>query len=178
MKGVLPWLVRWACHAGTRDFLSCVGCSSRPSTKYFFITIHYFTSLSPSPSKLGRQSCWVAGLLICVSVPNTSYPHSSKTTESVFRCRHFCGSRYTCNEFGSRLFAESDNYISTTTDNWHWRPAVNNHLVNYSDTSQSTTSPLQPNDEHINKNRHPIVKQWTYIRQKTSRERLATQRKD
>jgi len=24
MKGVLPWLVRWACHAGTRDFCSAL----------------------------------------------------------------------------------------------------------------------------------------------------------
>jgi hypothetical protein len=35
MKGVLPWFVHWVCHAGTRDFLFCLGCSSRPST-YFF----------------------------------------------------------------------------------------------------------------------------------------------
>jgi hypothetical protein len=36
MKGVLPWLVRWALHAGTRDFFPVLGCSSRASTKYFF----------------------------------------------------------------------------------------------------------------------------------------------
>jgi hypothetical protein len=62
-----------------------------PVQKYFFLTIHFFNSLvpishlagqavvlgflslsmclclSPSPSKLGRQSCWVARLLLCVS---------------------------------------------------------------------------------------------------------------
>jgi hypothetical protein len=49
-------------------FLFCLGCSSQPSTKYFFsslytISIHF----SPLPSKLGMQSCWVACLLACVS---------------------------------------------------------------------------------------------------------------
>ncbi len=36
MKGVLPWLVRWTRHAGINRFLSCLGCSSQPRTKYFF----------------------------------------------------------------------------------------------------------------------------------------------
>ena len=36
MKGVLPWLVRLARRASTRDFLSCLDCSRQPSTKYFF----------------------------------------------------------------------------------------------------------------------------------------------
>ncbi len=29
--------------------------------------VHYFNPLSPSPSKLGRQPCWVSCLLMCVS---------------------------------------------------------------------------------------------------------------
>ncbi len=33
MKGVLPWLVRWARRTSTKDFLSCLGCTSQPSTK-------------------------------------------------------------------------------------------------------------------------------------------------
>jgi hypothetical protein len=44
MRGVLPWLVRWARHAGTIDFLSCLGCSA---------------------TWAGSKSCWVACL--CVS---------------------------------------------------------------------------------------------------------------
>ncbi len=48
-------------------FLFYLGCSSRPS---FFLTVHYW-SLSPLPSKLGRQPCWVSCLLGCVS----GYPH-------------------------------------------------------------------------------------------------------
>jgi hypothetical protein len=65
MKVVLLWLVRSLSHrAGTRDF--CVGCSSRPRTQYFFLTVQYFSLLSPSPSKLGRQLCRVASLFLCV----------------------------------------------------------------------------------------------------------------
>jgi hypothetical protein len=51
-----------------KRFLFCFGWSSRPSTKYFFLTVHFFNLFAPSPSKLGRQSCWVTCLLVCVSV--------------------------------------------------------------------------------------------------------------
>ncbi len=67
VKGALAWLVRWAPHAGTRD-LFCLGCSSRPRTKCFFSSPYTVSlNLYPSSSKLGRQSCWVACLLISVS---------------------------------------------------------------------------------------------------------------
>jgi len=48
-------------------FVFRLAFSSQPSTKYF--SSHYTISipLSPSPSKLGRQPCWVAFLLVCVS---------------------------------------------------------------------------------------------------------------
>jgi hypothetical protein len=45
---VLPWLL------------------NRPSTKYFFLA-YLSIPLSPLPSKLGRQTCWAAFLLLCVS---------------------------------------------------------------------------------------------------------------
>jgi hypothetical protein len=51
-------------------FLSWLGCSSKPNTKYFFLTAQISLYLSPSPSKLGRQSCRVACLInlhICLS---------------------------------------------------------------------------------------------------------------
>ncbi len=35
MNGALPWLVGWACRAGTRDFFLFLGCSGQPSTIYF-----------------------------------------------------------------------------------------------------------------------------------------------
>jgi hypothetical protein len=55
-----------------KRFLFCLGCSSQPSTKYF-IPLLYTISIpwSPSPSKLGRHSCWVACLLVCVSLWGT-----------------------------------------------------------------------------------------------------------
>jgi hypothetical protein len=36
MKGFLLWLALWACRAGTKSLLSCLGCSGQPCTKYFF----------------------------------------------------------------------------------------------------------------------------------------------
>ncbi len=50
-----------------KRFMSCLGCSSRPSTKYFFINVRYSLHLYPSLSKLDMQSCRVTCLLICVS---------------------------------------------------------------------------------------------------------------
>ncbi len=54
------------CCAGYRD-LSCLGCSRRPSTKYFSLPYTFSFRLSPLPSKLNIHSCWVACLLVCVS---------------------------------------------------------------------------------------------------------------
>ncbi len=54
MKRVLPWLVNWARRASTRDFWFCLGCSSRPSTKYFFLTVNYFTSFVPIAQQAGH----------------------------------------------------------------------------------------------------------------------------
>jgi hypothetical protein len=58
MKWFLPWLVRWARRAGTRDVCPALAALVSPlPTKYYFphrTTLH-----------LGRQSCWVACL--CVS---------------------------------------------------------------------------------------------------------------
>jgi hypothetical protein len=43
MKGVPPWLVRWARRAGTRDFfLSCLGWPSQPSTFFPHRTLFLF----------------------------------------------------------------------------------------------------------------------------------------
>jgi len=43
MKGIMPWLIRWACRALQEIF----GCSSRPSTKYFFPGRTLFIFLCP-----------------------------------------------------------------------------------------------------------------------------------
>jgi hypothetical protein len=63
MNWALPWWVHWACRAGTRDFCPA-GCPSRPSSKYFFLTVHYFNSFVTWTNKRGRQPCWVACLLV------------------------------------------------------------------------------------------------------------------
>jgi hypothetical protein len=36
-----------------KRFLSCLGCSSRPSKKYFFLTVYHLNSFVPIASKLG-----------------------------------------------------------------------------------------------------------------------------
>ncbi len=50
-----------------QEIVVYLGCSKRPGRKYFFPhrTLQYFNSLPPR--KLGRQPCWVACLLLCVS---------------------------------------------------------------------------------------------------------------
>jgi hypothetical protein len=57
MKGVLRWFVRLARSAGKRYLCSALAASP------YTISTH----ISQSPSKLDRQSCWVACLLVCVS---------------------------------------------------------------------------------------------------------------
>jgi hypothetical protein len=61
MKGVLPWLVHWACRGGARDYLTfCPALAALVSSvqNNFFLTIHY-VPVSPWFSKLGRQPSWV-----------------------------------------------------------------------------------------------------------------------
>jgi hypothetical protein len=47
MKGVLSWLVRWACRAGTRDFAPALAALIDPVQNIFFLTIYYFTLFIP-----------------------------------------------------------------------------------------------------------------------------------
>jgi hypothetical protein len=46
MKGVLPSLDRWACHAGTRDFILLAALVG-PVKNISFLTPHYFHSFVP-----------------------------------------------------------------------------------------------------------------------------------
>jgi hypothetical protein len=51
-----------------KRFLSCLGYSGQPSTTHFFSSLHTFSLyVSPSVINLGRQSCRVACLFLCVS---------------------------------------------------------------------------------------------------------------
>jgi hypothetical protein len=47
MKGVPPWLDRWACHTGTRDFCSAMAALVGPVKNNFFLTLHFFNSFVP-----------------------------------------------------------------------------------------------------------------------------------
>jgi hypothetical protein len=61
--GVLPWLVRWTCRAGTIDFVLPWLLYSQPSTKYYF---HFFS--------LHRSATWAdrrAGSPVSVSLEGT-----------------------------------------------------------------------------------------------------------
>ncbi len=53
-----------------KRFLFSLGCSILPSTKHLFPRRTLFQFLCPHrPTKLGRQLCWVAYLLVCVPGP-------------------------------------------------------------------------------------------------------------
>ncbi len=47
MKVVLPWLVRWAPCAGTKDFCPALVDVVAPVQNMFFLTVHYFSSFVP-----------------------------------------------------------------------------------------------------------------------------------
>jgi hypothetical protein len=69
MKAALRWMVRWARRAVRRDFYSALVALVSPVQNIFFPlrTIFHFMCPRRLCSNLGRQSCRVACLLICVS---------------------------------------------------------------------------------------------------------------
>jgi hypothetical protein len=63
MKGVLLWLF-----VSVQDIFALPWLLELAHSKLFFSSPHTISMpLSPSPSKLGRQACWVTCLLVCVS---------------------------------------------------------------------------------------------------------------
>ncbi len=54
MKEVLPWLVRCALHAGTRDFCSALAALVGPEQYSFFLTEHYFNSFVHIDQQAGQ----------------------------------------------------------------------------------------------------------------------------
>jgi hypothetical protein len=76
MKRVLPWLLCWACRAGTRNFFPALAALVSPVQSIFYLAVHNISiHLPPSTSKLGRQPRRVACLLVCVSgLDVCSYP--------------------------------------------------------------------------------------------------------
>ncbi len=67
MKGVLPWLVNLACRAGKRDFCSALAALVGQVQSIFSPPYTISMPLSLLPKKVGKQPCWVACLLVCVS---------------------------------------------------------------------------------------------------------------
>ncbi len=47
MRGVLPWLDRWACRAGTRDFCSALAALIGRVQNIVFLNVHFFNFLVP-----------------------------------------------------------------------------------------------------------------------------------
>ncbi len=47
LKGVLPWLVRWAGRASTRDFYPAVAALVSLVQNIYFLTVHYFNLCVP-----------------------------------------------------------------------------------------------------------------------------------
>jgi hypothetical protein len=67
----LPWLVRCAHRAGTRDFCPALAALVAPVQKVFFLTRTLFQFICPHRTAIwGKQSCRVVCLLVCVSVRN------------------------------------------------------------------------------------------------------------
>jgi len=56
MKGVLSWLVRWVCPAGTRGFCSALAALGGPGQKNFFLAVHYLYSFVPIGQKAGQAA--------------------------------------------------------------------------------------------------------------------------
>ncbi len=69
--------VLWACRVGAQDF--CSALASLVGPVQIFVSSPYTVSipLPSSPSKLGRQPCWVACLLVCVSGFRSTFQHIS-----------------------------------------------------------------------------------------------------
>ncbi len=91
-----------------KRFWSCLGCSRRQSAIYFFphpytISIH----LPPSPSKLGRQSCWVACRYLCSSPPR---PYVVVTCEEW--CRYSRRGWFVLAPIRTRALSHEENCLS------------------------------------------------------------------
>jgi hypothetical protein len=71
-----------------RRFLSCLGCSGQPSTKYFSSRYTISIYMSLSPSNLGRQSCKVACLWMCVSGHTPTHSHPLSTASQLITDYH------------------------------------------------------------------------------------------
>jgi hypothetical protein len=57
MNGILTWLVgSLGLSCRYKRFFFCLGCSSRPSTKYFFTIVHFFNFFVPNAQQAGQAA--------------------------------------------------------------------------------------------------------------------------
>jgi hypothetical protein len=56
MKGDLPWVVRWACCAGTRYFCSALAALIGHLQNIFVPIVHYFNSFFPIAQEAGQAA--------------------------------------------------------------------------------------------------------------------------
>jgi hypothetical protein len=56
MKGGLPWLVRWACRVGTREFFSAWTAQVGPVQNIIFLTVNYLKSFVPIARQAGQTA--------------------------------------------------------------------------------------------------------------------------
>ncbi len=70
MKGVLPWLVRWALRAGTRDFCPALAAHVRPVQNIFSSPVHYYNSFVPIAQQDGQavvSGCLSLNVCLCTA---------------------------------------------------------------------------------------------------------------
>jgi hypothetical protein len=102
----------FAGRAGTRDFCSAFAALVGPVQNIFSSTDTISIPLSPSPSKLGRQPCWVAWLSVCISAitpstflhPLVSYVSISYCTPLSYSEKHNFLPVFLSFQFRCRLF--------------------------------------------------------------------------
>jgi hypothetical protein len=54
MKGVFPWLIRWACCVGTGDFCPALAVLVSSVQNIFFLTVHFFNSFVSTAQQVGQ----------------------------------------------------------------------------------------------------------------------------
>jgi hypothetical protein len=86
--GVLPWLVRWACCAGTRNFCPALAALVGPVQKLFFLTEYYLSYFIPI-----TQQAWQAAVLLlaCEMMQHITRCRRIAYIHTKFECIHvFC----------------------------------------------------------------------------------------
>jgi hypothetical protein len=67
MKRLLPWLVRWACRAGTRDFCPTLASLVGPVKNIFSLTVQYFNTFVPIAQQAGQAAVMCRlSLIMCL----------------------------------------------------------------------------------------------------------------